>query len=63
MKNLFVNQNNRTIYRGTKMSASVEKEMYTLPTHAQAKIIDRQERSIKNLNRESKTNPCLKWYM
>ena len=63
MKNLFVNQNNRTIYRGTKVSASVKREMYTLPTNVQSKIIDRQERSIKNLKREAKIDPSLKWYM
>lgn len=62
-KNLFVKTNNHTIYRGTKESASVEREMYSLPTEREAKIIDSQDRATKNLEREAKTNSSLRFYM
>lgn len=62
-KNLFVKTNNRTIYRGTKESASVEREMYSLPTEREAKTINNQNKTIKNLEREAKTNSSLRFYM
>ena len=62
-KNLFVKTNNRTIYRGTKESASVEREMYSLPTEREAKTINNQNKTIKNLERAAKTNSSLRFYM
>lgn len=62
-KNLFVKTNNRTLYRGTKESASVEREMYSLPTEREAKRFDSEDRTIRNLEREAKTNSSLRFYM
>ena len=62
-KNLFVKTSSRTIYRGTKESASVEREMYSLPTEREARIIDKQEAEIRNLEKEAKNDMMLRFYM
>ena len=65
MFNIFYNKKTNYISKGTsdRLTQSPIEKCSELPTNQEAKVIDRQENEIRNLEIMAKQNPCLKWYM
>lgn len=62
-KHLFFNSSNRTIYKGDKTAASPVEACRPLITDEEARLIDRQEARIRQLEQEAKNNASLRFYM
>lgn len=60
---LFFNANNNTIYKGNKESASPVRDAYALPTQEQIKIIEKQDREIKYLEKKAKEDISFRFYL
>lgn len=56
MKDLYFNPNNRTIYANYGNSGSPIREASRACTEAEAKVIDRQEKRIKELERMKRSS-------